>query len=194
MSNRKEILERLAKLKALAEGGVGGERENAARLLEEIAARYGVPLESLDDEAENAESDHEVEFSRGWKANLLAQILGLMRFEQYGDVKAAHLRLFTRSRGGRVVGAFVRCTEAQWLEAMAKFTVLSRDYKSQLDAFFRAFLEANDLLLPYGVLGGNPSDKEKEAAAIASRLANGIKKSALRRQIEGRRLIEGGMA
>jgi hypothetical protein len=160
-------------------------------LLEEIAARYGIPLERLDDEAENAESDHDVKFSRGWRSDLLAQILGLMRFEQYGDVKAGHLNYYVRRRGNKVVGSFVRCTEAQWLEAMAKFTVLSRDYKTQLDAFFRAFLQANDLLLPYGA-AGEPSDSEKRMAEVAARLANGIKKSALHRQIEGRRLIEGG--
>ena len=47
---REEILDRLRKMKQLADRGVGGERENAERLLAEIAAQYGINLADLEEE------------------------------------------------------------------------------------------------------------------------------------------------
>ena len=75
------------------------------------------------------------------------------------------------------------CTEDEWLELCAKFEVLKHDYKRQLDAFFRAFLIANDLLMPY-----NPdkplSKAECDQDDLAETMAMGITKSELHRQLE----------
>jgi hypothetical protein len=45
-----EILLKIKKVKALAEGGIGGEKEAAQRLLETLCAKYGVTPEELNEE------------------------------------------------------------------------------------------------------------------------------------------------
>lgn len=47
---REKVLEKLGKIKALAERGVGGEKETAMRMYEELCRKYNIS----DDEAEAA--------------------------------------------------------------------------------------------------------------------------------------------
>ena len=176
------IMSRLAKMKALADGGVGGERENAARLLEDVARRYGVDLSALN--GEELEKRHDYDIKRGWRLDLFRQLVCLARLEIYGSLDVDHLQLYTRKMGNRVLGTYCKCTDAQWLELMAKYTVLERDYKRQLGLFFRAFLEANDLLLD-APCPHTPTKKELEDALAAMQMSTGIQKSQLRKQIEG---------
>lgn len=179
---RSKIMDRLAKMKALADGGVGGERENAARLMEEVARRYGVDLSALD-EAEQ-EKKHDYDIRRGWRLDLFRQLVCLARLEVYGSLDADHLQLYTRKMGRRVLGQYCKCTDAQWVELMARFTVLERDYERQLGLFFRAFLEANDLLVD-APCRHTPTKKELLDALAAKQMSVGITKSQLHKQIEG---------
>lgn len=178
---RTRIMDRLAKMKALADGGVGGERENAARLLEEVARKYGVDL--LRTDAPEMELPHDFSFG-GWKLDLLRQLVSIARLELYGSLEVDHLQLYDRKLGKKLVGRFCKCTDAQWVEIMAKHDVLARDYERQLDVFFRAFLEANDLLVD-NPCRKPPAKEEIVAAMKASQMALGIEKSQLRKQIEG---------
>lgn len=175
-------MDRLAKMKALADGGVGGERENAARLLGEVARRYGVDLSALD--AAAVEKRHDFDFKNGWRMDLFRQLVCLARLEEYGSLEVDHLQLYNQKLGNRLVGKFCKCTDAQWVEIMAKYTILARDYEQQLGLFFRAFLEANDLLVD-APCRRIPTKKEMEDAMMAMQMSVGIKKSQLRKQIEG---------
>ena len=82
----KNIISRLAKMKALAVEGVGGEREVASRLIEKVAAKYGIDLAALDG-MDEVESSHPLDIPRGWKLDLFRQLMALMRLEKYGSVK-----------------------------------------------------------------------------------------------------------
>lgn len=178
MSNRDDIIARLMKMKALAERGESGERDNAARLMESVAAKYGIDLDAVGAEAE---SDHPVAFS-GWKKNLAVQLLCLMRIEQYGDKNANHCFMYSVGRGEKKRYG-VTCTDSQFVELMAKHSVLCRDYEEQRKAFYRAFLVANDLLAPADE-NEKFSDQELEEARLSNRLAVGIKRSDLHKQLE----------
>ena len=48
MTEREELLRRLERVKALAERGVGGEKENAEALLNRLMAKYGISEEDID--------------------------------------------------------------------------------------------------------------------------------------------------
>ena len=190
-----QIKERLAKMKALAERGVGGERDAAERLLREIAAKHGI---SLDDIGSEVEREHVVNIQYSWQRMIFIQLLGLMRLDQYGDRDADKLFLFKRnqcvqargrkSRGRtrrrKVAYYFTVCTDAQWLELEAKYVVLCADYERQIKAFPLAFLMSNKLLMPYNPNSKKPSAEADEQYLTAETLAAGIRKSHLNKQLE----------
>ena len=189
------IKERLVKMKAMAERGVGGERDAADRLLREIAAKHGISLDDIESEFER---EHIVDIQKSWQRQIFVQLLGLMRIEQYGDRYADKLSLFkrnqyvqTRGRTSRgrmrrrtVACYYTVCTDAQWLEVTAKYAVLCADYERQIKAFPLAFLMRNDLLMPFNPNGKKPSAKEDEQYCTAETLAAGIQKSHLDKQLE----------
>ena len=188
-----KLKERLRKMKALADFGIGGERAAAENLIRKLAAKYGMSLDDIDTEIER---EHTVEATQAWQRQIFLQLLGLMRIEQYGDRHADKLNLFMQKRPGGHRGRgksrrltwvkryFTVCTDAQWLELTAKYSVLCADYIKQLKAFPRAFLVRNDLLMPYNPDAPEPTAEQKEQFAIAEDLATGIKKSLLSKQLE----------
>ena len=151
-----KLKERLLKMKQLADAGVGGERAAADRLIRRICDKYDIPLDDIDNEVER---EHTIDIAHSWQRSIFRQLLGLMRIEQYGDRYADKLHLFIEKRPGghrgrgkkRRVFYFTRyytvCTDAQFLELSAKFSVLSVDYAKQLKSFPLAFLMSNDLLI-----------------------------------------------
>ncbi len=185
------LKERLAKMKALADSGIGGERTAADHLIREICAKYGLSIDDIDTEIER---EHTVEVSNSWQWQIFVQLLGLMRIEQYGDRNSDKLHLFAQKRPGGYRGRgksrrqrwvkryFTVCTDAQWLELSAKFDVLCLDYTKQLKAFPLAFLMSNDLLMPFDP--DNPHTAPDEQYGIAKHLAVGIEKSRLSKQLE----------
>ena len=185
------LKERLGKMKALADFGIGGERIAADRLIHKICAKYGISIDDVDTEIER---EHTVEITQAWKRQIFLQLLGLMRIEQYGDRNADKLNLFMQKRPGGHRGRgksrrqtwvkryFTVCTDAQWLELSAKFDVLCFDYTKQLKAFPLAFLMSNDLLMPFDP--DKPHTAPHEQYGIAANLAVGIKKSRLNKQLE----------
>ena len=54
MTEREELLKRLERVKALAERGVGGEKENAEALLKRLMAKYGISEDDIEDMANGA--------------------------------------------------------------------------------------------------------------------------------------------
>ena len=52
MTERERLIDKLMKTKALAERGVGGERENAERILTAMLQKYGISLDDLESEEE----------------------------------------------------------------------------------------------------------------------------------------------
>lgn len=176
------IKERLVKMKAMAERGVGGERDAADRLLRGLAAKYGISLDRIGSEAER---EYTVSATTSWQVLIFNQLLGLMRIEQYGDRHVDKLWMSydePRVRRGRK-RYYTVCTDAQWLELSAKYEVLCRDYRKLLRSFPLAFLMKNDMLMPYDpdTPQYTPPDEEYEAAC---RLATGIEASRLHRQLE----------
>ena len=111
-----------------------------------------------------------------------------MRLEKYGSTKVLdHCCIVYQHtlRTGRVhvASRSVKCRDTQFVELMSKFTVLSRDFDRQRKALFRAFIDANDLLLPYAPELAPQTDEERDLCEEARRLALGIQKSALAKQL-----------
>ena len=186
--NIEEIKSRLMKMKALANAGVGGERANAEKLLEELAAKYGIDLGDLDGEEV---VEYKFNFSSTWQRKLFSQLVGLMRQEKKNRGEALRekeLKIYEWTfKRGRANERFTHAKKNDWLELMAKFEVLKAAYKRQQKSFYLAFLMANDLLTEPENDASEPTPEEKKAYKAASFMSLGIERTSLHRQIEDRR-------
>lgn len=183
-----EIKDRLMKMKALANAGVGGERANAEKMLAEIAARYGISLEDLD--SEEIEKN-EVKITQRWQWRLLAQLAAIMRQEKrkHSEVLRDKELEFWREVYGKyckVTKYYLYATKCDWLELTAKFEVLKADYKRQQKNFYLAFLMANDLLTDRDDDTPEPTREEKKSYEEAAFMSLGIKKSNTNKQLENK--------
>ena len=176
--DKEELINRLKKLKALAEGGVGGEAENADALLARIAKANGIDIDRIDEEKK---IEFRIKLSYTWQKKLIWQLIGLVN----NDIKMWNDFKFRRNKPTPIPRIYVlECTQAEWIEILSKFTVLERDYKRQLDAFYRAFLIRNDLLLPASDDAPEPTEEELRKWRDARRLSTGMERSQLHQQIE----------
>ena len=140
-----DILDRLRKMKALADRGVGGERANAQRLLATIAAEHGISLDQLDDDLLKT---FRITLSHVFKRKLLNQLCALKRQELKLDgALTSDERLTMWTCRKKNLYAIKDCTDAEWVELTAKLEILARAYKRQEDEFYSAFLFANNLLV-----------------------------------------------
>ena len=190
---RDDLIARLRKIANLAAQGVGGEAANAAALLDSIAAEHGIALDDLDSERK---SMHTYRTGREqWRRDLFCQILwrldkdipcyNAMVPARPAPRQRARRKGKASSRVSRWDAIRAECTDSQFVEAVAKFEVLQRDYARQLRAFYRAFLLANDLLCDYDPASPEPTDEQKSLSADAMRLSQGIFESQLHPQICG---------
>jgi len=180
-----DIMARLRKLKALADLGVGGEADNAAALLDRIARENGIDLARIDD---IVESERVVRVGTDeWKQRLFCHIVW-RRYrdkEMFATYDPPNLSRFVGGKRRPFNAVRFWCADDFFVEVVAAFEILRRDYERQLRAFFRAFLTANDLLLQ-----PRADEPERELSAAdrrrildAERLALGIERSELRKQI-----------
>ena len=184
--NIEEIKKRLMKMKALANAGIGGERANAEKLLEELAAKYGINLDEFEDGEEVV--SFEIKFSSTWQLKLLSQLVGLMRQEKKKRGEALREKeleiyswVYKRVRENERT---VYATKSDWLELMAKFEVLKAAYKRQQKSFYLAFLMANDLLTDPDDDAPEPTPEERKAYKAASFMSYGIERTSLHPQLE----------
>jgi len=191
---RDDILARLRKVAALAAHGVGGEAANAAFLLDAIAAEHGIDLADLDSERK---SMHTYRTGREqWRRDLFCQIFwrldrDISCYNAIAPASPTATRQRARrkgrasSRGSRWTFNAIRveCTDSQFIECVAKFEILQRDYARQLKAFYRAFLISNDLLCDYNPDSPEPTDEQMQLCKDAIQLSAGIFTSQVRRQI-----------
>lgn len=187
--NIEEIKRRLMKMKALANAGVGGERANAERLLEELAARHGINLDELEgDEVE----EHVVKFSQKWQQDLFNQLMGIMKQEKAkrGEtLREKELELWRRKFGTKncmVTEIFTYATKCDWLELNAKFEVLKAAYKRQQKNFYLAFLISNNLLLDKEDHDSDITPEKMKELEEAFALSQGITPSKLVKQLEAK--------
>ena len=68
---REQAADKLKKLKALAEKGVGGERQDARRLYEKIKSKYGISEEELQQDPQERQFDGDTLFQAATTATML---------------------------------------------------------------------------------------------------------------------------
>lgn len=133
---REKVLEKLGKIKELAERGVGGEKETAARMYEEMCRKYNIS----DDEAEIALQKLEkrwFSYSTQLEKELLIQIF----YKVTGDEKS--YRYAGKYSRRKKCGCECTALEAEEIELL--FNFYREEMKRELEVFMIAFKQKNNL-------------------------------------------------
>ncbi|WP_236354876.1 DUF2786 domain-containing protein [Konateibacter massiliensis] len=130
-----KTIQRIKKLQALAERGVGGEKTTAAAMLEKLLAKNGI--ETLE-ELETEEAEYFLFSYKGkHEITLLKQCM-------YKVIGAAAGREYYRSHGTRQkIGIY--CTKAQKIEIELEFEFYRNVFYEELDNFMCAFIQAQKI-------------------------------------------------
>lgn len=174
--NEKEAL--LRKLKALADRGAGGEKENAAALLEKLMQKYGISEAELERERVQ---DYFFPYSQETERRLLIQLVYMVTGEAGCECVGTY-----SGRKRKKVGA--TCTAAQRLEIEAYFAFYGEAMKKELETFYSAFISKNDLYPPESLVKPRSRDElteeEIERALKAGMMATGMERHHFRKQLE----------
>lgn len=129
--------EKLSRLKALAERGVGGERDNAGKLLDKLLNKYGARLDELDDEREQ---DFIFKYSGKEQQALLVQVAS------YVIGESEHCFYCATPSGKRSKTKMcIACTKAQKLEIEFLFDFYKRLWEKEKKTILTAFCLKHEL-------------------------------------------------
>ena len=165
-----KIIELAKKLKALSDKGVGGEKVNAAHMLEKLLAKHNISHEQIE---ETERTDHVLMCSKS-QIKIMVQIIMMV----LGDVKLyRHIK--------KRYHIIVECTNIEFLEIQAIFDFYWREYENDLKIFTSAFIQKNRLLpkSPGTLDTANLTDKEAEEIRKVMRMMDSIDKKDFLKQL-----------
>lgn len=144
-SEQERLLERLKGVKALADHGADGERDNAASLLAALMEKYGITETDL----ESAEiSIHWIRYKTIYERKLLFQLA-------YMHLGSGHaFGCVGRHTGRQRKEVGIECTPAQYIEIEADYQFYRRALEEELGIFYSAFIQKNKLFPPPSLAGG----------------------------------------
>lgn len=166
-----KIIELAKKLKALSDRGVGGEKLNASKKLEQIMKKHGLSIEDIEGERKNYTYFKVDKIQHQLFIQIVSSVLGI-GFELMKD---------RRKRGQFVL--FLTAFEA--VEIQMKYDFYWKLYKDELDIFTSAFIAKNDIYHPNGNKV-NPDELSKEEIARLKRIiemSDSIKRGELRKSL-----------
>ena len=154
----------LQKLKALANKGIGGEKQNAERMLNSLMAKYNIS------EAELSEDKIiEANFTYHGEAQktILVQIIYIVTNKK--DNVYEYINTRTGRKRRTVIAADV--TAAQKIEIEFLFDFYINQYEKEQDAFLKAFIYKHELYgdLDTGDTGEEPTEKADIAEIIKAK-------------------------
>lgn len=132
--DREQAAEKLKKIKALAERGVGGEKETAMRMYRELMEKYQI------EEAEVLEDYVSLHWF-GYKTELEEDLLTQIFYKVTGSSLYHHYTGSYKRRKKRGCD----CTELEAVEIKLLFDFYKEELKRELEAFMLAFRYGNNL-------------------------------------------------
>lgn len=167
-----KVIEKIKKLQALAERGVGGEKETAKEKLQKMLEKHGIhSLEELEQE----ETEFTLFSYKGeHEKTLLHQCI-------YKVMTASNKTDYYKRRGTRQkVGIY--CTPAQKIEIELEFEFYRNLFNEQLELFMQAFIQAQRIFPPDAPHG--KYDELSERDMKVSFMASGIDRRTRAEMIE----------
>lgn len=132
--DKEKIAAKLAKIKALAEHGVGGEKETALRMYEELKTKYEIKDEEI---MLDAVEVHWFGYSTQLEEDLLTQIF-------YKVTGSPVYKVWTGKYSRRKKRG-CECTEIEAAEIKLLFAFYKEELKREMEAFMTAFKVGNNL-------------------------------------------------
>lgn len=151
MTERERILEKIKRVRALAERGVDGEKDSAAALLDRLMKQYGIS------EAEIAEERREIAWFR-YKTPLERKLLNQVIYTVTGRIPYGCVGRYT-GRTRKQIG--IECTAAERLEIEISFEFYNAALQQELERFYIAFLQKNR------IFPDNPIDDAREIGEMS---------------------------
>lgn len=142
------ITETMKHLLALSEQGVGGEKENATKLLNKLMKKYNISEEDLKKEELH---NHEVRFKTKWQESLIHQIVYMINPER-------NIYKYT-NRKAKI--AILELTDAEWIEHQYLYSIYKKSFEEELELFTLAFIQRNNIF-PKEVPDHIKEQQEKE--------------------------------
>lgn len=133
-----KTMERIKKLQALAERGVGGEKDTAEKMLQKMLEKNGI--QSLDDLQDDNYEYVLFPYNGKYEKKLLKQCI-------YKVLTAAGDRTYYHTKGTRQkLGIY--CTKAQKVEIHMEFEFYRKAFYEEMDIFIAAFINAQKIFPP----------------------------------------------
>ena len=187
-----DLLNRIEKIKRLAEAGDEGEKETARAMLERLMRQYNI----TDNDLEQSVRKYWYTSISGFKCReLLGQICSF--YPDYGKdngVWMTYIPSMTPAKkrsaeaymhSQRIFGknTIINATREEFIEIMAKYEIYHKSLIKHYNSFYYAFLLRNNLLQ---AADGNAkvSKKDLEMADTAFRMAGGIEKSIVNKLLD----------
>lgn len=160
MDDKKKQL--LNKLKALAERGVGGEKETAQRKLEDLMRKYGVEEADLSDEKKE---NFEFKYKNKFEKQLILQIANKTFGDEWFD------RIYTYSRGiGKRSIILIECTKFEETQIRIEYEFYKELWKEEVEFLFSVFIQKHNIFDLNGSSKNNTAEhkySEKELKRMA---------------------------
>ena len=149
MSNKQDLIEKLMKIKNLSSEGVEGEKETARRFLEKLMKKYDVTEEELNGETAKETRWFKYRSGKPYHRDLIYQII----YSVVGNR--------TTYKVGQKCVAGVDCDKVEAVEIEAKYNFYSKSFEKDLNLFYTAFVNKNNIFPPDSVFSQKEEDIEK---------------------------------
>lgn len=170
-------LELLKKLQALAERGVGGEKEGAQRKLAQLMKKY--QIEEIDLSEDKLE-DHDFKYHNDFELKLLRQMF-------YKIVPDFRKYAYTYRYGKGSKSTYgIRCTKAQALQIQIEYEFYCALWKEEVDFFMGAFIQKHQIfaIKDDDESGSGDSMSKEDLMRMMSMMA-GMQDKSIRPMLEG---------
>lgn len=134
MDKKKELLK---KLQALAERGVGGEKETAERKMQQLMKKYGIDkLEFEEDKLE----EFEFKYSNPQEEQLIRQLF----FKMFGKEWRSKSYTYRCGKGSKSIRG-IECTKAEGIQLQIEYEFYKQLWQEEMKLFWDAFIQKHHI-------------------------------------------------
>lgn len=171
--DRNRNKELMLKLRALAERGVGGEKDAAAQKLALLMEKYGLDDADLEDEKEETHDFHfKTEFEKDLLRQLFYKIVPDFSSKTYG---------YRYGKGSRTTYG-ITCTKAQAIQIGIEYDFYKDLWKEEQKFLFLCFIQKHAIFNP-NPKEAKPSTLSDEEMLRMMRMMNGMQDKSLTAQL-----------